>query len=123
MFPEITKYLKSFNEKLKNRNSDKNSKWYEYGRSQALAHINQEKLMLSTLITGRVRYYHLDQFTIPYSGMYLVPRGNYSLQRAKQILESQEFYQYIQAIGIHANGMTYRISPSDVENYIFDEGR
>ena len=34
--------------KLENRKSDKNAKWFEYGRSQALKNSNQEKLLLST---------------------------------------------------------------------------
>mgnify|MGYP000166966633 CR=1 FL=1 len=66
--------------------------------------------MLSTLITDTVKYYQLDEETVPYSGMYLVPKTGYTIEQAKDILESDAFYQYIQSIGIHANGKTYRIS-------------
>ena len=120
-FPEIERYLQTYRDKLDLRQKDKACKWFEYGRSQALAHINQEKLMLSTLITDTVKYYQLDEETVPYSGMYLVPKTGYTIEQAKDILESDAFYQYIQSIGIHANGKTYRISPSDVENYTFEE--
>ena len=119
-FPQIMEYLKQFETKLLKRNADKNSKWFEYGRSQALAHINQRKLMLSTLITGEVKFYSLDVETVPYSGMYIVPRGDYTIEQAEIILSSKEFYDYIKEIGIHANGKTYRISPRDVEEYIFE---
>lgn len=120
-FPGIAGYLSQFGEKLSKRKTDKNSRWFEYGRSQALAHIDQEKLMLSTLITGNVKYYHLDRETVPYSGMYIVPRGGYTLKQAEQLLDSREFFEYIQSIGIHANGKTYRVSPKDVENFVFRE--
>lgn len=119
-FPQITAYLKQFERKLLKRNTDKNSKWFEYGRSQALAHINQRKLMLSTLITGEVKFYALDAETVPYSGMYIVPKEDYDIRQAEAILRSKEFYNYIKEIGIHANGTTYRISPHDVAEYTFE---
>lgn len=121
LFPEIAAYLGQYSDKLLKRKSDKNSKWYEYGRSQALEHINQEKIMLSTLITGGVKYYTLEKATVPYSGMYIVPKENYTIKQAEQILASQDFYEYIKSVGIHANGKTYRISPRDVEDFIFKE--
>lgn len=118
-FPQITAYLQQFMEKLSKRDVDKNSRWFEYGRSQALAHINQKKLMLSTLITGKAKYYYLDERTVPYSGMYIVPKENYTIEQAEQILNSSGFHDYIKSIGINANGKTYRISPRDVGNYSF----
>lgn len=120
-FPQIEAYLQQYKTRLSERKSDKRSQWFEYGRSQALAHIDQEKLMLSLLITDQVKYYYLDRETVPYSGMYIVPRENYTIKQAEEILSSQEFYHYIKSIGIHANGKTYRISHSDVENYMFEE--
>lgn len=121
LYPQITGYLTQYAQKLSERKADKKSKWFEFGRSQALAHINQEKLMLSTLITGKVKYYRLDKYTVPYSGMYIVPKDGYTIEQAEQVLDSEEFYRYIQAVGIHANGKTYRVSPRDIANYVFEE--
>lgn len=121
LYPQIAGYLKQYAPKLSERKVDKNSKWFEFGRSQALAHINQEKIMLSTLITGKVKYYRLDKCTVPYSGMYLVPKEGYTIEQAEQVLDSEEFFRYIQEVGIHANGKTYRVSPRDIENYVFEE--
>lgn len=121
MFPQIAGYLKQYMDKLQKRNVDKKSQWFEYGRSQALTHINQEKIMLSTLITGKVKYYLLEKETVPYSGMYIVPKGNYTMKQAEEILSSKAFFEYVTNVGIHANGKTYRISPNDVENYMFEE--
>ena len=66
-FPGIKSYLQQFKWKLLKRDVDEKCQWFEYGRSQALAHINQEKLLLSTLITGKVKYYRLDSETVPHS--------------------------------------------------------
>lgn len=120
-FPGVCSYLRRYDEKLKARNCDQRSKWFEYGRSQALAHINQPKLLLSTLITGQVKYYWLDEETVPYSGMYLVPKEGYTLEQAERILMSDAFLSYIEKIGINANGKSYRISPRDVCDYMFEE--
>lgn len=120
-FPGVCTYLERYSEKLQNRKCDQNSKWYEYGRSQALAHIDQPKLLLSTLITNQVRYYRLEKEVVPYSGMYVVPKEGYTLQQAERILESADFFAYIKDIGINASGNSYRISPRDVCDYMFEE--
>ncbi len=122
MFPQITEYLRFFSDKLSKRRTNKSCRWFEYGRSQALNYINQEKIMLSTLVTDRVRYYVLGREVVPYSGMFIVPKERgYTLAQAERILRSADFYEYVQSVGINANGRTYRISPEDVANYIFDE--
>ncbi len=118
-YPETVKYLNRFSNELEKRKSDTNSAWYEYGRSQALAHLNQNKLLLSTVITKEVKIYELDKETIPYAGIYIVAKKNLPLKMAKSILESEDFYNYVKGIGINASGVSLRITPSDINNYEF----
>lgn len=117
-FPEACRYLESYRNKLDKRKKDEKSQWYEYGRSQALKHINQEKILLSTLITDHVRQYRLDADTVPYSGMYLIPKEGHTLDEAEAILQSERFMEYVKEIGISVSGGSYRISPRDVNEYI-----
>lgn len=118
-YPQTAEYLRSFSSKLRERKSDKSSKWYEYGRSQALAHLNQEKLLLSTVITKEVKVYELDVDTIPYSGIYIISKGDIPLAVARKVLQSNEFYDYVKGIGINASGISLRITPADINNYEF----
>lgn len=118
-YPETKKYLKSFFYELENRKSDKNCNWYEYGRTQALAHLDQEKLLLSTIVTKEIKVYSLDRNTIPYAGIYIISKGKLSLEIAKNILQSKEFYNYIKDVGINASGISLRITPNDINNYEF----
>ncbi|MFT3952296.1 MAG: Eco57I restriction-modification methylase domain-containing protein [Oscillospiraceae bacterium] len=118
-FPFATQYLLSYKSELDNRNSDKGIKWFEYGRSQALAHLNQEKLLTSTLITKEVKSYMLDAHTIPTSGLYIISKGIYDLKTAKKILDSPEFLEYVKKIGVISNGNSFRISPKDINEYHF----
>lgn len=111
----MTKYLKKHRDILKNRKAD--GEWFEYGRSQGLRFFNQPKLMISSVITGSVKVYELDAETIPYSGFYIVPKGNVGLEIAREILESKDFYNYIESRAINASGRSIRISVNDVRNY------
>lgn len=121
-YPEASRYLNTYRDDLMRRKSDKSASWFEYGRSQALAGINKRKLLVSTIISSRVEVYELSAESIPYSGMYIIPITDdkeMNLQRAKEILECNEFYQYVQNIGIHINGNSVRVTSKDIENYHF----
>ncbi len=118
-FPKAEEYLNNNLEKLNNRNKDKGAKWFEYGRSQALQHLNQEKIILSSMITERVESYILNEDYIPYSGIYIIKKKDMELQEAKTILESQECFEYIKKIGKNANGKTLKITAKDINDYWF----
>ena len=123
-FPNTVKHLKRFSEELKDRKSDKNAAWFEYGRSQALAHLNNEKLLVSTIITNAVEVYRVDAETIPFSGIYITVKDhNYTLDDAVNILTSRSFLQYVQGIGINISGKSLRITCKDINNYKFLGGQ
>lgn len=112
-------YLKKNIEALDKRCSDKNAKWFEYGRSQALKNSNQEKILLSTVITNEVKTRILKADNIPYSGIYITQLGNKSLEDAEKILHSRDFFEYIKEKGINASGKSLRITAKDINEYIF----
>lgn len=90
-----------------------------YGRSQALRHINQSKLLMSTIITKTVRVYVLDSDTVPYSGIYIIPKSNVSLDEARLILQTERFYNYLLTKGVKVSGDSIRVSSKDVEDYMY----
>ncbi len=121
-FPGANAYLEDFKEELKQRKSDDKAAWFEYGRSQALSELNKNKLLISTVITGKVTAYPLKKDCIPYAGMFIVPRTDeniYNLEDARKILESEDFLKYVKAIGIHISGKSIRVTSRDIENYMF----
>lgn len=121
-FPYGVKYLQQFKDKLNKRNSDCGISWYEYGRSQALSHLNQEKILISTLITGNVKVSLLGKYVIPTSGIYIIPKNGqqlYSLEDVITILESNCFLKYVKSIGVISNGNSFRISSKDINNFMF----
>lgn len=121
-FPKATKHLRLYKEQLQNRSKDKSISWFEYGRSQALAHLNQRKLLISTVITSSVEIYDLDELTIPYCGIYITPKGtSYTLQQALTLLKSKKFYEYVMALGVSVSGKSKRITCKDVCSFVFNE--
>lgn len=120
-FPYAYEYLEAHKVKLLERKSDISAKWYEYGRSQAISQSNKKKLLLSTVITKEVKVYDLSSDTIPYSGIYITSDEE-NLDRAKEILETEEFLQYVKDIGINASGESIRITSKDINNYVFSIG-
>ena len=122
-YPLCAQHLRQFKKKLSSRKAEKTAKWYEYGRSQAIANMKKPKLMLSTVISNRkIEIYWLDKDTVPYTGIYIVCKDNKnaSLREAFQILQSQEFERYIEAVGTYVNGNSIRISSRDIANFQFD---
>lgn len=124
LFPNTAKHLRQYSKELDARNSDEKATWFEYGRSQALAHLNKEKLLISTIITNAVEVYEVDANTIPFSGIYItVKNPDYSLNDAIEILKSEQFLQYVQNIGINISGKSLRVTCKDINNYLFIGGQ
>lgn len=118
-FPFGMKYLEKYKEKLEKRDSDNSAKWFEYGRSQALQNINQRLILISSVISDCTEPYLLDVDEIPYSGLYIMPTENKSLDSLMTVLKSAEFKNYIKNIGVCVSGTSKRVTPKDIENFAY----
>lgn len=116
-FPLAYEYLKKSKKKLDERAADKKATWYEYGRSQALLKLNQEKILLCPVVSKMVQAWKIDQEAVPYSGFFIVPKVGANLDEALDIIRSSDFMKYIKKVGINANGNSVRFSTRNVENY------
>ena len=120
-FPRATIHLNNYRDELLSRSSDKHAKWFEYGRSQALRRIHQEKLLLSSIITNNAEVYRLDYLTVPYTGIFITSLNNgYNLDRAEEVLRSNDFADYARSKGISINGNSVRITCKDINDYVFN---
>ncbi len=117
-FPFALDYLEQFKTQLNARKSDTNAKWYEYGRSQALQNINQQMILISSVISKCTKAYLLDVEEVPYSGLYIIPKGNMSLESLLKQINSDEFIKHIAKVGVSVSGNSKRITPNDVESFI-----
>ena len=122
LYPMGYSYMYAHKDVLAKRKADKKARWFEYGRSQALSSLDQEKCLISTVVSSTIHVYHLKRECIPYAGMYIIPKDNnteISLARGAEILRSDAFKEYLLEVGIHINGNSVRITSKDIENYSF----
>lgn len=118
-FPNAMTFLETYKEKLQKRDADSTAKWFEYGRSQALQNINQRLILISSVISDCTEPYMLDIDEVPYSGLYITPISNMSLDALLPILKSPEFKNHIKSTGVCVSGTSKRISPKDIEDFCF----
>ena len=69
-FPKAYEYLLANKEELEMRDLDKGALWYEFGRSQGVQSIHNEKIVLSTLVNGGINYYKVPEDVLMYSGIF-----------------------------------------------------
>lgn len=122
MYPYAYKYMLRNKKNLLLRKSDKNTKWYEYGRSQALNEIWNEKLIISMVITREAKVYKASKIAVPYAGYFITAKkdSEITLSYAKKLLQRDSFYKYVESIGTPTTETSYRISVDDIKNYRFD---
>ena len=119
-FPGATKYLKQFEGELKARKADKNAKWFQYGRSQAVTKVEGKKLIIPMVITQMVHAYEAGEDAVPYAGYFIKCKkdSELNLDDAKKILESRDFYKYVEICGTPTTPTSYRVSVDDIKEYI-----
>ena len=120
-YPCAWMYLYQFYSDLGKRKADEKAKWFEYGRSQALAEVFGEKLVIPMVITNSTGAYLAGEDTIPYAGYFITvnPGCNMTLQDAKEVLESDQFYQYVKEVGTPTTISSYRVSVHDISEFKF----
>ena len=119
-YPNIYEYLRKNKGILKEKNAEKGSVWYEYGRSQALSSITQEKLLIPMVFSGQVNVSYSSQGELPYAGYYITKLKDVELDVACKILRSKAFESYLKKAGTKTSRNSYRISCKDIEDFRFD---
>ena len=119
-FKGCVEHLSKYKEELNNRNSDKKSSWFEYGRSQALNKMGKRKLLVSKIFTNQFMVYDLDENTIPFSGNIIIEKDDLNLDIAISVLNSSDFYKYACIVGADASGKSHQISAKNISEYRFN---
>lgn len=100
--PYAYAYLAKFKDRLLARDSDKNSKWFEYGRSQGLRNANVEKIVFKTFISNtdtRVEPYILGENVVVYSGVFITTPNPDDIHELCEAIASPDFFQYAKLTG------------------------
>lgn len=104
-YPFAYKYLLENKQELESRDLDKSAVWYEFGRSQGIQNIHNEKIVLSTLVNGQINYYKVPSDVLMYSGLFIIKNKSYSdWSILENTLKSDEFYKCIRLTGKDFSG-------------------
>jgi putative site-specific DNA-methyltransferase restriction-modification protein len=117
-YPKTYQYFLNHKKELESRDLDKGVLWYEFGRSQGVQTIHQEKIVLSTMINGSVSFYHLPKEILIYSGIFIVKNNSFSDWKIiEEVLQSDDFYKYIQITGKDFSGGYKSITTKQIKEY------
>ena len=114
-YPVTYEYLLSHKETLTNRSITGSTKWFQFGRSQGLANINNEKLVISTTMpnTG-MKYMRVSPEFLVYSGLYATADD---LDKLEQELQSDDLLEYLVENGKPMRGGYTQITSTLLKNY------
>lgn len=117
-YPFTYAYLLKNKEELEKRDMDKGALWYEFGRSQGIQSIHQEKIVLSTLVNGSVNFYRLTEDVLVYSGIFIVKNKEFSdWEMIENVLKSDDFHRYIRIMGKDFSGGYKSITTKQIKEY------
>lgn len=121
-YPKTYAYLLKNKGELEKRDKSQRNEWYEFGRTQALNQIIGEKLVLSMVVTNQVNVYFCENNEVPFAGYFVKKKKepNINLETAKNILESESFYEYVKTHGTPTTPSSYRMSVKEIQDYRFD---
>ena len=92
-YPVTYQYLLENKEKLENRSLTGKTKWFQFGRSQGLANINNEKIVIATTMPNDgIKYVRVGPEYLVYSGLYATAED---LDKLEEELNSPLLLDYL----------------------------
>jgi adenine-specific DNA-methyltransferase len=114
-YPITYEYLLSHKEALQNRSITGNTKWFQFGRSQGLTNINNEKLVIATTMPNtEVRYIRVGPEYLVYSGLYATAND---LDKLEAELQSDDLLEYLVENGKPMRGGYTQITSTLLKEY------
>jgi len=117
-YPHCYEYFLSNKEDLMARDIDKGAIWYEYGRSQGVQSMHNEKIVLSTLVDTKICFHLLPPDVLMYSGIFITKKNPFTdWSILKNMLSSAEFYKYIRITGKDFSGGYKLVTSKQIKNF------
>lgn len=121
-FPYAYAYLLKNKPELQKRNLDKGASWYEFGRSQGIQSIHNEKIILSTLVNGGIDFHRVSKDIMMYSGLFITKNKSFSDWKIiEKTLSSDEFYKYIRLTGKDFSGGYKSVTSNQIKEFKIKE--
>lgn len=123
-YPLCYKYLLSYKNQLdKRKASSNNTEWYQYGRSQGIASMENTKIVLKKYISLQdvhCELLRLDKEVYVHSGIFIIAKSDELLDKVYNILVSEDFCKYCKLTGKYLTGGYKEITGSIISSYPVD---
>ncbi len=117
-YPNCYDYFLKNDDELRARDLDKGALWYEFGRSQGVQSIHNEKIVLSTLVNDKINYHRVPNDVLMYSGIFIVRKEqNIDWSIIEDVLNSDEFFQFIRLTGKDFSGGYKSITTKQIKEF------
>lgn len=114
-YPKTYGYLLSNKKELQNRSLSGNTKWFQYGRSQGLKNIDNEKIVIATTMPNDgIKYFRVGPEYLVYSGLYATATD---LDKLETELQTEDLLNYLIEQGKPLRGNFTQISSTLLKNY------
>ncbi len=114
-FPKTYEYLNNNKNKLLARAITGKTQWFEFGRSQGLANMNNEKIAIPTTVSfNELKTYRLPKNYYVYSGLYATAEN---LDKLENELHDENLLDYLINNGKPMQGNYVQISSTLLKNY------
>lgn len=122
-YPLAYKYLLDNKAELMKRDLDKGVNWYEFGRSQGVQSVHNEKFVCGTLIKDSVNFYKLPAEVMIYSGIFITKKTpNIGWDVFLDAVNSENFKRYIQITGKDFSGGYKSITSKQIKQFNLGDG-
>ncbi len=121
LYPKTYQYFLKHKEELLKRDIRGNTLWYEFGRSQGIRNIHNEKIIINNMINNKIYYTKVDKNIFVYSGIFITKKDqktNWSIM--ENVLKSDEFLSYSRSIGKDFSGGYKSITSKQIQDFTFN---
>ena len=114
-YPKTYNYLLEHKDALKNRSITGNTKWFQFGRSQGIANVDNEKIVIATTMPNDgLKYKRYGKEWLVYSGLYATAKN---LDLLEKELQSDDLLDYLIENGKPMRGGYTQITSTLLKNY------
>lgn len=118
-YPHTYEYLLKNKDRLLKRDIKGKTKWYEYGRSQGIQNMKQQKISVGNVFKDKIIINKINEETLIYSGIFITKKENcdISWEDLEIILKSKDFFNYCYENGKDMRGGYKTITANIIKNY------
>ena len=115
---ELKKRYEEYRDRLLERDIQKGTAWYEFGRAQGIKDVYKQKYAINNLIRGKedIKIVSCPPGTGVYGGLYILT--SLSERTLRSMVLSDEFVDYVKTLGKYKSGGYYTFSSKELQLYL-----